>query len=93
MFRALNIVEVVLALCLIAGIAGGQHAVPVLAVAALVLAVSLLQLAVIRPRLNRRTARVLAGHQLARSSAHLAYIAAEGTKVLALLSLGVLLLA
>lgn len=92
-FRALNAVEVLLALCMVGGLAGGQSTVLVLAAAALVLAALILQLVVIRPRLNRRTARVIAGEQMPRSQAHLAYVAAEGVKALTLLGLGILLLA
>lgn len=91
-FRALNVVEALLALCVVGGITSGQHTVPVLTTAALVLAVLILQLVVVRPSLNRRTARVLGGEQMPRSRVHLAYVVAEGTKALALLGLGIVLL-
>jgi hypothetical protein len=72
----------------------GQHStVAVLIAAAFALTALVLQLGIIRPSLNRRTARVLAGETIPRSRFHLAYVAAEGVKVLALLGLGVLLLA
>ena len=51
------------------------------------------QLAVVRPRLNRRSDRVLAGEDLPRSRGHLVYIAFEAAKVVALIGLGVTLLA
>ena len=70
-FRALNIVECVLA-------------------TAVVLLVG--QLAVFRPRLNRRSDRVLAGEDLPRSRGHLFYVAFEAAKVVGLLGLGVTLL-
>lgn len=60
-------------------------------VALLVLLVG--QLAVVRPRLNRRSQRVLAGEDLPRSRGHLVYIAFEIAKVLALVGLGATLLA
>ncbi|MFI8193319.1 hypothetical protein ACIF8T_31860 [Streptomyces sp. NPDC085946] len=88
-FRALNRVETLLAAAVIALTAagGGPASVAVLtAVAALVLAAQLL---VIRPRLNRRSDRVLAGEELPRSRAHLLYVAAETVKVLVLLALGI----
>ncbi|GLZ49245.1 hypothetical protein Acsp06_54300 [Actinomycetospora sp. NBRC 106375] len=92
-FRALNVAEVVLLVAVAAGaLLGG---VPVAAgVLIAVLAVLLIvQLAVVRPRLNRRSDRVLAGGSGPRSRLHLVYIALEVVKVLALLLLGVLLLA
>jgi hypothetical protein len=93
-FRALNAVEAVFAAVLLVAMATG--AVPVPAAVALGAAVVALaaQLSLVRPRLSRRTAAVLAGaHDLPRSRAHHAYIALEGAKVLALLAGGVLLLA
>ena len=47
------------------------------------------QLAVFRPRLNRRSDRVLAGEDLPRSRGHLLRIAFEIAKALALVGLGV----
>ncbi|KAB8195316.1 hypothetical protein FH608_013225 [Nonomuraea phyllanthi] len=88
-FRALNRVEAVLAAAAIVAVAVGGPPVSVgvlTAVAALLLAVQLL---VIRPRLNRRSDRVLAGETLPRSRAHHVYVATESAKVLALLALGV----
>ncbi|MGX9787607.1 hypothetical protein [Mycobacterium sp. MMS18-G62] len=92
-FRALNIAEivwaVVIAVCLI--VTGASGAVLVLAaVTAVLLGVQLLW---VRPRLNRRSARVLAGHDAPRSRAHHAYIGLEALKVAALVGLGAALLA
>ncbi|MFK4100350.1 hypothetical protein ACI2L1_09800 [Streptomyces sp. NPDC019531] len=92
-FRALNVVECVLATVVVVAVAAGDA--PGRAVAWTVAAVVLLvgQLAVIRPRLNRRSDRVLAGEDLPRSRGHLFYVAFEAAKVVALLGLGVTLLA
>ena len=65
----------------------------VLAAAAAAAAVLAAQLAVVRPRLSRRSARILAGEEAPRSRAHVAYIVGEALKVLALVTTGVLLLA
>jgi hypothetical protein len=92
-FRALNIAEVawavVIAVCLIViGVSG-----PVLLLAALTAVLLGVQLLVVRPRLNRRSARVLAGHDAPRSRAHHAFIGLEALKVAALLALGAAFLA
>ena len=92
-FRALNIAEViwavVIAVCLtIAGPSG-----PVLVLAAVTAVPLAVQLLVVRPRLNRRSARVLAGHDAPRSRAHHAYIGLEALKLAALVALGATLLA
>ena len=91
-FRALNIVEVLLAVLVIAGMLGGS---PRPAVVCSVVAVAALavQLALIRPRLRRRTAEVLAGTGAARSHAHVGYVVLELVKASALIAAGVLLLA
>jgi hypothetical protein len=92
-FRALNIAEViwagVIAVCLtIAGPSG-----PVLVIAAVTAVLLAVQLLVVRPRLNRRSARVLAGEDASRSRAHHAYIGLEALKLAALVALGAALLA
>ena len=48
-----------------------------------------IQLAVLRPRLNRRSDQVLAGADLPRSREHLGYVAAEVVKVVLLVVLGI----
>ena len=93
-FRALNIAETVLAPAVVALVATGTPTTAVVvpvAVTALVLAV---QLAVVRPRLNRRSDAVLAGEDpaLRRSRAHLYYVALETVKLLSLIALGCALL-
>jgi hypothetical protein len=95
-FRALNLAElvwaVVIAACLLLG--PRSPAGTVLAVTAgLVLAI---QLAVVRPRLNRRSDQVLAGRvdpARPRSRAHHAYVGLETLKVVVLAALGCYLLA
>ena len=92
-FRALNIAEViwavVIAVCLsVAGPSG-----PVLVIAAVTAVLLAVQLLVEQPRLNRRSARVLAGQDAPRSRAHHTYIALEALKLAALVALGATLLA
>lgn len=91
-FRALNRVEIALAAVTLATVVAGRPS----AVAAVLTAVIVLilagQLAGIRPRLNRRSDRVLAGENLPRSTLHLYYVALETAKVVALVALGICLL-
>ncbi|GGL92212.1 hypothetical protein GCM10010129_39950 [Streptomyces fumigatiscleroticus] len=92
-FRALNAVEALLAVVVIAAVAVGGPTMTVgvsCAVTALLLVV---QLAAVRPALNRRSDRVLAGETLPRSRTHLVYVACEVAKVAALLTLGISTLA
>ncbi len=95
-FRALNAVEAVLAVVVVvAGVLGalsGDVPSPVLVAAAVAVVVLVTQLAGIRPVLNRRSDRVLAGATVPRSRMHLVYVAAEVVKVAALLTSGVLAL-
>ncbi|MFI9401471.1 hypothetical protein [Nocardia sp. NPDC052316] len=88
-FRALNIVEAVLAVALVLATlvaAPGPSIWVWLAVAVALLAVQTLA---VRPPLSRRTDRVLAGEELPRSHAHFWYIGLEVTKVVALLGLAI----
>lgn len=88
-FRALNLAEVALAAVVVVAIAtGGPAPRSVVVLAALVLLVLAVQLAVVRPRLNRSSDRVLAGENPPRSKTHHAYIALEIVKVLMLPVLG-----
>jgi hypothetical protein len=92
-FRALNSVETVLAAIVLVAVALGG-APPAIAVLTVLVIVGLAaQLGVVRPRLNRRSDRVLAGEQLPRSRGHLSYVALEGAKVVVLAVLGIALLA
>lgn len=89
-FRALNMVEAALALTVVAGVlAAAPPPVVVAGAAAAVVVLLLVQLAVVRPRLNRRSDRVLAGEELPRSRGHLHYVALELAKVIGLTALGI----
>ena len=92
-FRALNSVEAVLAVAVIAAVTIGHSPVAVVVLTAVVAVLLAVQLAVVRPVLNRRSDRVLAGETAPRSHAHLVYVALELAKVAALLPLGISLLA
>lgn len=91
-FRALNIVEVVLAVALTAAEVASPPpagAATALAIAVVVLAA---QIGALRPRLTRRSDQVLAGLDAPRSRAHLIYVALEVIKAVALVAGGILLL-
>ncbi|WP_107659374.1 hypothetical protein [Nocardia suismassiliense] len=88
-FRALNVVEAVLAVALVLAtlvVAPGPSVWAWLAVAVVLLAAQVL---VVRPPLSRRADRVLAGEELPRSHAHFWYIGLEVAKVVALLGLAI----
>ncbi|WP_432055352.1 hypothetical protein [Streptomyces sp. bgisy022] len=91
-FRALNMAEALLAAVVLVAVAAGGPGTGVVVATAAVVAVLAVQLGVVRPRLNRRSDRVLAGEQVPRSTAHWYYVALEVIKVVGLLILGVLLL-
>lgn len=91
-FRALNAVEAVLAVVVVLAVALGDAPALVISLTAAVAALLLAQLAVVRPLLNRRSDRVLAGEELPRSRSHLWYVALEVLKAGALIALGVTLL-
>lgn len=92
-FRALNAVEAVFAVVLIvtAALASGLP-VPAIIAGAVAIVMLAAQLGLVRPRLNRRSDRVLAGEDDGGSLIHLAYIALEAVKVIALVATGILLL-
>jgi hypothetical protein len=92
-FRALNTVELVLAVLLAVATALGHPAGRVVAAVACVVVILAVQLGVVRPRLNRRSERVLSGVRQPRSRGHHAYVVLEVAKVVALVTTGVLLLA
>ncbi|MDO0924610.1 hypothetical protein QQY24_03960 [Streptomyces sp. TG1A-8] len=91
-FRALNAVESVLAAVLVCAVAAGGAPAGVVWPAGAAAVLLLVQLAVVRPFLNRRSDRVLAGEELPRSRSHLWYVALEAVKVVALIALGTALL-
>ncbi|WP_424529944.1 hypothetical protein ACOZ38_10350 [Sphaerisporangium viridialbum] len=92
-FRALNRVEMALAAVVLAAMATSGASAALTALALAVVALLAVQVAVVRPRLNRRSDRVLAGEEAPRSRAHHAYIALEGVKIITLTVLAVMLIA
>ncbi|MPZ84716.1 MAG: hypothetical protein GEV28_31765 [Actinophytocola sp.] len=92
-FRALNTVEVVLAVVLLVCVVLDQPPTRVVAPIAVTVAALVVQLAAVRPRLTRRSDAVLVGDDAPRSRGHHAYIALETIKVAALAFGGILLLA
>lgn len=91
-FRALNTVEVVFAVAILVVIAAAPPAPRVLVASAVAPAVLAVQLAMVRPRLNRRSDKVLAGLNAPGSRAHYAYVDLEVAKAVALVVAGILLL-
>jgi hypothetical protein len=91
-FQALNRVEIGLALVALAAIVIGRPTGAVAALTAAILVILAGQLIAIRPQLNRRTDRVLAGQHPTRSTLHLYYVGLEAAKVFVLAVLGVCLL-
>jgi hypothetical protein len=95
-FRALNATELALAATLtLAALTStaGRSTIEGLATTVLIALWTLLvvQVAVVRPRLDRRAQQLIQGHDPPRSHLHLAYIAADCAKVLLLPTLGILL--
>lgn len=91
-FRALNIAETVLAVVLAGAVLlTGDIGAGAIA-AGLTVVILVVQLVVVRPRLGKRTDRVLAGEDAPRSRTHLWYVALETVKVPALIATGVLML-
>jgi len=86
-FRALNRVELVLLVLVVAAVALAPLPALTGVVAALAVLVGV-QLGLVRPRLNRRSDRVLAGEELPRSRGHLVYVALEVVKVALLVAAG-----
>jgi len=92
-FRALNTAELILAAGLVATVlAAGPPVAGWIGAGLAVLALAI-QLAVVRPRLTRRSDQVLAGQDLPRSASHYSYIVLEIVKVAALVATGAALLA
>jgi hypothetical protein len=90
-FRAMNRVEVALLVVVLvaAGLGARRVVVPATALAVLLAA----QLFGVRPGLNRRSDRVLAGNDAPRSRAHLVYVGLEAVKVVLLVAVGATALA
>lgn len=91
-FRALNACELVLAVAVALAMIITWPAATAAAALVIAIAVLAVQLVLVRPRLARRSAAVLAGRDAPRSRAHLAYVAAEAVKVVALAVGGISLL-
>lgn len=91
-FRALNGVEIVLALLLVAAAVIEHPPVGTAVTGAVALGALSVQLGAVRPRLSRRSDLVLAGADAPRSRAHYGYIGLELVKLGALLTTGILLL-
>jgi hypothetical protein len=91
-FRALNAVEVVLAIAVLAALFAGRPSVCVTAALAGAIVVLAAQIVAVRPRLTRRSDQVIAGLDAPRSRGHYVYIGLEAIKVVALAAGGVLLL-
>lgn len=92
-FRALNGCEAVLAVIVVVALVAGAPSTGAVIAAGVAVAVLLAQIAVVRPRLSRRSDAVLAGSEGKRSRAHWVYVGLEAVKVVALLVSGVALLA
>lgn len=94
-FRALNLVETVLAVTVAAVVATSSPTAAAVALTAAAAAVLLAQVVLVRPPLNRRSDAVLAGEDpaLHRSRVHLYYVGLEALKVGVLIALGCVLLA
>jgi hypothetical protein len=95
-FRALNAAELALAgsltLALLASTAGDANLGNAATIVLLTIWILLLvQVAVLRPRLDRRAQQLIHGQNPSRSHQHLAYVAAECAKVVLLPTLGLLL--
>ncbi|MUL48731.1 hypothetical protein FZI85_05455 [Mycobacterium sp. CBMA293] len=91
-FRALNSVELVFAVAIVAAAVAGRPSTTVTAAFIVAVAALVVQLVAVRPRLNRRSDQVLAGHEGPRSRVHYLYVALELVKVAALVVAGVALL-
>jgi hypothetical protein len=92
-FRALNAVEAGFALVILAIVAVGPTPARIAAAFSIAIAALAIQLIAVRPRLTRRSDRVLTGLDAPRSGGHYAYLGLEVVKAAALLAAGILLLA
>ncbi len=97
LFRALAVAELALAVALTVALVLTNGTAVVGAapwtLTAILWAALAIQAGVLRPRLDQRARLVLAGENLPRSRLHLAYVALEGTKVVLLPIVGVVLVA
>ncbi len=91
-FRALNTVEVVLAIVILVATVASPPSAGAAAALTVAFAALALQIGAVRPRLTRRSDQVLAGLDAPRSRGHYVYIGLEVIKALALTAGGILLL-
>ena len=91
-FRALNTVEVVLAIVILVSVTAWPPPARVITALAVAGGALALQIIGVRPGLARRTQQVLAGLEAPRTKGHHIYVALEAIKVLALTVGGTLLL-
>jgi hypothetical protein len=91
-FRALNTVEVGFALVILAIVVAGPTPARIAVAFFVALAALAIQLVAVRPRLTRRSDKVLAGSDGPRSRGHYAYVGLEVVKVVGLVVAGILLL-
>jgi hypothetical protein len=91
-FRALNTVEVVLAVVILVSTVATPPSAGAAAALVVAFAALALQIGAVRPPLNRRSDQVLAGLDAPRSRGHYVYIGLEAIKALALAAAGILLL-
>ena len=91
-FRALNLVELVLAVALVVALLVAAPPARVVVGVALAVTVLLVQVAMVRPVLARRSDRVLTGESLPRSMAHYWYVGLELVKLVALPITGVMVM-
>jgi|SRR5680860_776073 len=91
-FRTFNFVEVGFAAVLVAGVVADLPPTRVTVSVAVAVVVLVVQVALVRPVLARRSNRVLAGEDVPRSIAHYWYLGLEVAKLVALLTAGTLLL-
>ena len=91
-FRALNTVEVVLAIVILVATMASPPSTGTTVALAIAFAALALQIGAVRPRLNRRSDQAPAGLNAPRSRGHYIYVSLEVVKVVALAAGGILLL-
>lgn len=91
-FRALNTVEVGFAVVILAIVVAGPTRARIAVAFFVAFAALAIQLIAVRPRLTRRSDKVLAGSTAPRSRGHYAYVGLEMVKVVGLVVAGILLL-
>jgi hypothetical protein len=91
-FLALNIAELTLAVILASAVLAAMPSAHITISATAPVVILVVQIVLVRPRLARRSDRVLAGEDAPRSNAHYWYVGLEVIKVVALLVTGAFLL-